>query len=444
MKLKNRFSLFAVLIFSVIIIIASAVIYVSFYKKVESQEFQSLESKTLLAAIYYLEKDEIPSSEHESIKSKLLKTISRSNIIVYDSLGNRFDGEMRNDVNIHRSFVDYVARNGTGRFESDKYFYSGLYYNDNQGDFVIVTRESKEDFNTQMTSLLNILTIVSISGVLLIFIFAQILGNIAYNPIFKIIRQIQERDSKNFHEPIVINKSYTEVETLVNTYNHFVERIAETFSVQKNFIDYVSHELRTPITALLVTMDVTNRKERTNEEYEDVIRKLKQYTIDLEETLEQMMILSGANQTIEVEKIRIDEVLWHIIEEVTQQKRARINVNIEVEDESLFTITGNEKLLQVAINNIIGNAIKYSDNKPVKVALLEEHNKLKIRIHDAGIGISEKDLSKITQNFYRGENTHSYQGKGIGLSLANIIFKLHKIDMKISSNGDGTTVLLSF
>ena len=63
MNLKHRLSLFSVTIFSVVIFVASAAIYISFFKKMERNELTSLQSKTLLAAIYYLEADEESFSE---------------------------------------------------------------------------------------------------------------------------------------------------------------------------------------------------------------------------------------------------------------------------------------------------------------------------------------------------------------------------------------------
>ncbi|MEG0930924.1 sensor histidine kinase [Algoriella sp.] len=445
MKLKHRLSLYSIIIFSVVILIVSTVIYFSFYTQMEKKEIQSLESKSLLAAIYYLEQDELPTLEHENIKTQMLKTISRKNIVIYDTLNQKFNGNMDVDDNISSKFINNVRLNNNDFFTSEHFFYNGIFYRDNQGDFVVITRQSKDEFNDQMQSLLHILIIVSVIGLLFIYLFSQYLGYIAYEPITKIIEQIKERDTKNFNEPLVLKKSYAEIEDLVKTYNHFIDRIAQTFNVQKNFIDYVSHELRTPITALLGTLEVTNHKKRTSEEYELVIVQLKQYTNDLQETLDQMMLLSGAKTSFEFKTIRIDEIVWQVIENAVLYHNAKINVDIKVENNKLLSIQGNEKLVEVALNNLIGNAIKYSDNQEIMIQFLEVNQQLKLHIIDKGIGILETDLAKIKQNFFRGQNTQFYQGKGIGLSMANIIFTLHEIDLQIEKNKPkGTIVKLSF
>ncbi|MDH0673566.1 HAMP domain-containing histidine kinase [Empedobacter sp. GD03861] len=445
MKLKHRLALYSVIIFSIIILIVSTIIYFSFYTEMEKKEIKSLQNKTLLASIYYLEKDELPVLEHNNIKSQLEKTISRKNILIVDHNNKKYNGNMSSNKDISTNFIENIRANKSDFFTSKDFFYNGIFYRDNEGDFVVITRESKQEFNEQMQSLLQILISVSLVGLIFIYLFSNFLGVIAYEPITKIIEQIKERDAKNFTEPLKLNKSYAEIEDLIKTYNHFIDRIAQTFNVQKNFIDYVSHELRTPITALLGTLEVTNHKKRTLEEYENVIVQLKQYTNDLQETLDQMMLLSGAKTSFEFNQIRIDEVVWQVIENAILYHQARINVDLQVENNQLLTIQGNEKLLEVALNNLVSNAIKYSNNQPILVQFLEINHRLQIHISDLGIGILETDIKQIKQNFFRGKNTQDFQGKGIGLSMANIILTLHQIDIEIVPNKPkGTIVKLIF
>ena len=444
MKLKHRLSLYAVVIFSVITLIISSVIYISFYAVMDKKERESLESKSLLAAIYYLEQDELSLIEHESIKSQLLKTISRRNIILFDKENKHFKGDMKPEGIIDSAFINRVRMEGIAHFETGEFFYNGIFYEDNQGNFVVITREPKEDFKAQMQSLFHILMIVSLLGIGFIYLVSRYLGKIAYEPIVKIIDEIKRKDAKNFNEPIILKESYYEIDDLILTYNHFVDRIAQTFVVQKNFIDYVSHELRTPITALLGTMEVTDRKKRTIEEYEAVIRQLKQYTTDLQDTLENMTLLSGAKTSFEFTILRIDEIVWSVIENAILYHQAKIEVDMEVEDNQFLNFEGNDKLLELAIGNIVENALKYSNNGTVKITIQEREGRLCVRIQDRGIGILQDDLSNIKQNFFRGQNVKGYQGKGIGLSMANVIFQLHGITLEIESDSSGTTVTLLF
>lgn len=445
MKLRNRLSIYSVSIFSVIILTVSAIIYFTFSSAMEKKEIKALESKSLLAAIYYLEQDELSSSEHENIKSQLLKTISRKNIALYDILNQQVNGEMKQDNNISFKFLEAVRRDKQSSFQTKDYFYYGIFYYDNQGDFVVIAREPKSEFNEQKSSLLQILSVVSIVGIVIVYFFSQYLGYIAYQPITHFITQIKNRNDNNFNEPILLKHSYTEIKELSATYNTFINQITQTFHVQKNFIDYVSHELRTPITALIGTLEVTKQKERSSEEYKEVLYQLKQYTTDLQETIDQMMLLSGAKTNFELTPIHIDEVIWEIVENQIVYHQADIKVDLDVKDNQLLTIYGNSQLLNLAIGNLISNAIKYSDNQQIQVRFSTLDNQLVLQIIDAGIGIDPEDLPNIRQNFFRGKNTAAYQGKGIGLSIADIIFRKHQIEMDIMANQpQGTIIQLKF
>ena len=75
MKLKHRLSIYSVILFGIIVLIVSAVVYFSFYAIMEKKELQSLQNKTLIAAIYYLEEDELSTLEHENIANQLHRAV---------------------------------------------------------------------------------------------------------------------------------------------------------------------------------------------------------------------------------------------------------------------------------------------------------------------------------------------------------------------------------
>jgi len=108
-------------------------------------------------------------------------------------------------------------------------------------------------------------------------------------------------------------------------------------------------------------------------------------------------------------------------------------------------IAGNKTLLTVAIQNLIRNALKFSENKPVDVLFSFKSNQPVIKIVDKGIGIEPDEIQKIFQPFYRSPRARGYSGHGIGLALVEKIGKIHHIfiDLK-SSLSEGTTATLTF
>ena len=96
------------------------------------------------------------------------------------------------------------------------------------------------------------------------------------------------------------------------------------------------------------------------------------------------------------------------------------------------------------ITNIISNAFKYSKGCPNPELLISyESNKAIIQIRDYGIGIPEDEIEKVFHSFYRASNTVTYQGSGLGLSVAKQFMELHNGKIFLSSKlGEGTKVRL--
>ncbi len=202
MKLKHRLAIYSILIFSIIIGTVATITYVAYYRIAKDKEFQSLESKSVLAAIFYLDEDELPFAEHEDIRNQLSKKISRSNIAIFNLNGVQVNGKMKRDVNITSDYLRDVYTNKNARLESKEYFYNGIFYKDNQGNFIVVTRESKVEFLDQLYTLLKILVIVSFLSLVFIYLFSHFLGYLAYKPIIDIVDQIRNRNTVNRQQKV--------------------------------------------------------------------------------------------------------------------------------------------------------------------------------------------------------------------------------------------------
>jgi len=444
MKLRKRLTILSSITFGVIFLIASTIIYGLFYKTNETSVIKNLKKTALVTGIYYLEKDEQSLQEHNNIRREFENLISRDDIAVFDEFDEVAYGKMVNDSVIRPFDLNQVRKKKEHVINTRNDFYYGLYYADNQGDFVVFVKENKDVFNTLMNRLLYILVIVLVLGLFIIYLLSRFLGNMAYEPIQKIIDQVRQKEIDRLNEPIRLQQSYSEIQELVETYNDLMAKASETFVIQKNFINYVSHEFRTPLAAISGSLEVFSQKDRTPEEYQEVASRSIERVKELEEILNNMLLLSGAINSKDFMFFRIDEIIWNIVEEVTVSLKANIHVDFKVENVGLLSVKGNEKQLQLALYNLIENGLKYSENKPLYISLSEKENKLHLVIKDEGIGIDENDLPYIQQTFYRGKNVGDIKGSGIGLSLASTIFKIHQIDLNIITSNQGTEIHLQF
>ena len=128
------------------------------------------------------------------------------------------------------------------------------------------------------------------------------------------------------------------------------------------------------------------------------------------------------------------------------QVQKRNGKNIEFDINMDETIVKSDKNLLVNVwDNLIGNAIKYSDeNSKISVFLTKEKDFIKVTISDQGVGISKEDLPYIFDKFYQGEKSRKTDGNGLGLALVKHI--LDTIQGKItveSSEGNGCKFIIT-
>jgi signal transduction histidine kinase len=448
MKIRDRFTLISSLTFSVVFVIASLITYFSFYSYSEKIVYNELQKTCLLTGIFYLEKDELPENQHliigQQFRENSLEIITR----VYDEKNQIVYGDKTLDNNINQSQLDYVRKNRKLSFKSKHHFYFGSYYHDNQGDFVVFVKKNDTDFKTMTDRLLIIMILVLISGLISIYIVSRVLSNLAYAPIKNIINQVNEIQATSLDRQIVSPNSKDDIQELIESYNNLLKRLSDTFIIQKNFINYVSHEFKTPLTAISGNLEVFAQKDRSSAEYKEMSEKVLENVYQIEDTMNTLMMLSGLRENMELNEIfRVDELVWDINDQLSSSYhlKGQIQIALEVLNDKLLSIKGNSNEIKIALFNIIENAVKYSAGNPIKISLLEHNQQLKIVIEDHGKGISEEDLQFIKQTFYRGKNVSDIKGSGIGLPLANVIFKQNNIEFMIASKKDaGTTVTLVF
>jgi signal transduction histidine kinase len=190
-------------------------------------------------------------------------------------------------------------------------------------------------------------------------------------------------------------------------------------------------------------------KDRTEPEYKSALLSVLddiKSLIDLSNRLLLVARTSAEGPVNFNKKLRLDEILWQAQEELIRfNNDYHINIFIDnsLTDSDQMVVAGDEYLLKVAVSNLIDNACKYSGNHTVDIKFHHIDRIIEVIFEDRGIGISEEDLQKIFEPFYRGTNTMSYSGTGIGLPLANQIVKIHNGTLKLSSViGKGTIVTL--
>src|SRR5699024_7922923 len=389
----------------------AAIIYWSFQKTTERNIINNLQKTCLISGIYYLEKDEQTIKEHNEIKLQFEELIDRSMVAVIDMEDSVQFGRLISDENITPQRIEKIRSVKRYSFQSKNHFYYGMFYRDNQGDFAVVVKESKAEYHQLIDRLLIVLVLVLLFAWISIAIISVALSKVAYRPIQRVISEVNRRTLENLAEPIPYTASKDEVQKPIETYNSLLNRVNNVFEAQKNFINYVSHEFKTPLTSIAVALEVFSQKERSSEEYQKVSKRALQILYELEKILSNMKLLAGMkDERIPLQTIRIDEVLWDLTDKCKELFNASFNIDIQVEDYKKLEYQANETQLNMAIFNILENAIKYSDNQPIDIVLEEGNQLILLKIRDKGYGIERADQPHIKKPFYRGENVKTHVG----------------------------------
>lgn len=240
-----------------------------------------------------------------------------------------------------------------------------------------------------------------------------------------------------------------ELNELAQNFNGMLERLENSFDAQKYFVSNISHELRTPLSAIITELELASEKEQTQKEYQQTI----QYALDdarnmakLSNSLMDLAKASYDPNEISFSEVRLDEVLLESYSKIIKENQGyKVSLNIEdtVEEHQLI-IQGNEYLLQVAFNNLIDNACKYSPEHLCSIEVKAHTNTLHINFTNTGIIISREDMEHIFEPFYRSENSKKEKGYGIGLFLTEKIIHLHGATIKVISDNKATVFTVMF
>jgi signal transduction histidine kinase len=221
-----------------------------------------------------------------------------------------------------------------------------------------------------------------------------------------------------------------------------VQRIHEQ---QKQFVSDVAHELRTPLSIMSGELEVALRKERTLEDYRQVLYSTKQETDRLIELSQNLLFLARADQgrqAIELEKVDITDLIGSIIARLQVESTDKeIAIRFEPEGEPTF-VWGQPAMLRRLFFNLIDNAIQYTPSRgEIRISLATGKQYAQVRIRDTGVGIPPEDQEKIFDRFYRLDPSRSRtKGYGLGLAICKSIVELHHGSITVrSALGKGST-----
>lgn len=283
--------------------------------------------------------------------------------------------------------------------------------------------------------------IIYIISIAVIFIIGFLFSYYTLKPLKDIIIQIRDISEHNLNKRLDIPKAKDEIYELTETFNSTFNRLEKSFNNHKQFVTTISHEFRTPLSTLIAELELAKELNVTLDDYKLSIDNALQDANQASELSSALLDFARASydvSQISRVKLRLDEILADA-KLALLQKNADYKIGINYmdhagdKDESNYDFYGNPYLLQIAFSNLMENASKYSGDKSCHVEIEAHPHHIKIRFTDHGIGISEEDLSRIFDLFYRGNNKRYEKGNGIGLSIVKRIVEIHQGLLQVDS-----------
>jgi signal transduction histidine kinase len=451
MKIRSRLTFQFAGIFALILMLFSLVIYyfTSLYR--QDDFYQRIVGRAQAVAAHVLEADEVDPARRRQNEIEYFHELPYEVVRVYRTNGELFFSNGNGVLKVGKDLLARVQREKLVMAEQNVRQIVGMYYADNQGEFIVIA-SSVDAYSLRKLQHLKVILIVGFLGSLVIVVLAGwAFAKQALRPITKVVSEVEKISASDLHMRLSNAHGKDELSHLAQIFNNMLDRLETAFEMQSTFVSSASHELRTPLTAMIGELEVALMKPREPEEYRRVLQSTLEdarLLAELSNGLLQIAQASIDSSKISYTNLRFDELVWMARDQaVKRQPAAHFDINFAdlPEDEDRLMVKGNEALLLIAIVNVLENAAKFSPaGHHVAVLIAAEKDRVLLKVRDKGLGIAEDDLKHVFVPFFRAYNVRNITGHGIGLPLTERILKLHRGTISVNSIiHEGTEVVVS-
>jgi len=265
------------------------------------------------------------------------------------------------------------------------------------------------------------------------------------SPLRRLSEAVSQVSAKDFILPLDERRLPRELRPIVERLTETLKLLERAFDREKQAAADISHELRTPLAALLMTLEVGLRKNRSPEEYREMLAECHAAGRQMSQLVERLLALArldGGVDTLRPQNLDASHLVEQCASLVRPLADAR-GLEIQVKrNGSILCRTDPNKLREV-VTNLLHNAIEY--NRPqgrVEVSVKQENGELDLEVRDTGIGIAPGAFPHLFERFYRADPSRHADGLHAGLGLAIVKGYLDLMAGSItveSKEGEGTT-----
>ncbi len=247
--------------------------------------------------------------------------------------------------------------------------------------------------------------------------------------------QREELKVKNAKLKVKVNERTKQLEETLQELKLANKELKGLDIAKNNFLKIISHELRTPLTGIVGASEFLNTTLADDNEFGELVEMLKTSVDRLERFSKTALLITQlqTNQIYLKESVELDKLIKECITDNTESSQKKNITIIEEIIENNVIIEVERSLIKWALNSIIDNAIKYSDNNIIKIRLIVKNNYPTIECYDNGIGFSDKAIQNLFKPFSMGES-HYDNNFGLSLKAVKHIMDVHNGEVIIYNN----------
>jgi two-component system sensor histidine kinase CpxA len=288
---------------------------------------------------------------------------------------------------------------------------------------------------------LGILIAVLTSGLV-----CYLLAHFLTSPVIRLRRATQKLAAGDLSARVGASSSQTgdEFSQLMRDFDLMAEQIQKLVNAQSRLMKDISHELRSPLARLSVALELA--RQRTSAEGQSILDRISLESNRMNEligSLTTIARLEGGARSIRKQPVQLEDLVQEIARDAAFEAQAR-NTQVECEILDELPVAGEPALLRSAIENVVRNATRYT-HEGTAVQIRAEKRKTGnleeayIQVSDSGPGVSEGELKKIFEPFYRIDDARerSTGGVGLGLAITDQAIRLHGGSVRASNLPEG-------
>ncbi len=265
-------------------------------------------------------------------------------------------------------------------------------------------------------------------------------------PLGEMTRSLERIGPTHLNERVAPGGWPRELQPLAVAFDDMLARLEVSFTRLSQFSADLAHELRTPIANILGEAQVALTRDRTPDEYREVIESTIAECERLSGIVDNLLFVARADAAREpIQRKQFDgraamEKIATFYRTIADDRHVAINCAGEGE------IYGDPVLFSRAVSNLVDNGLRFTpDGGAIQISIAARATHSEVAVNDSGCGIPSEHLPRVFDRFYRVDSSRSSAGAGLGLALVKSIVDLHGGSARIESEVDrGTTVTVTF